>query len=248
MTDRFGPSGGPLALLVHGAVANRVTLHPLARALAARGIGAWTPDLPGHGERRGERFTFASALAMISALRREAGNAPIVLAGDSLGGYLALAAAGLGAPPRGVVAGGCTFSLHGRRSLWAALTDAPLSAIEAMAGRARTAALLEAAFGRLTGDPGLAAAVAAAGLRPAARRESIGELRRFKPAVAIRAIHAPVTFVNGALDLPLVWATRRYAALAPGGRAVVVPRVGHGVFTLAPDAVAEEIARLFRVE
>ncbi|MGJ3509250.1 alpha/beta fold hydrolase [Enemella sp. A6] len=54
------------------------------------GVRIITPDLPGHGRRAGEPFTGEAALAVISEAVAEAGPRP-VLAGHSLGGYLAMA-------------------------------------------------------------------------------------------------------------------------------------------------------------
>jgi pimeloyl-ACP methyl ester carboxylesterase len=165
-----------------------------------------------------------------------------VLAGDSLGGYLALAAARRAPRLAGVVAGGCTFDLGGWRSLGARLTDLPVAAATAVLGPARVEAAMLAAFAALTRDRELAAEVGGAGLRLAARLESVADLAHVDLAGTIRSLGVPVTFVNGSRDLPIAWGTERYAALARSGRAVRIAGAGHGVFSLAPRPVAAEIA------
>src|SRR6478735_1396666 len=50
------------------------------------------PDLPAHGTRRGEEFTWEGALQVIDeAVEGGDAEVPVVLAGHSLGGYLAMA-------------------------------------------------------------------------------------------------------------------------------------------------------------
>ncbi|MCH8612287.1 alpha/beta fold hydrolase [Arsenicicoccus dermatophilus] len=54
------------------------------------GVRIVTPDLPGHGARVGEEFTWDSALATIDDAVQDT-SGPVVLAGHSLGGYVAMA-------------------------------------------------------------------------------------------------------------------------------------------------------------
>ncbi len=88
---------------VHGAAVNGATWMPLERILPVS-VELIADDLPGHGEHRDEAFDFATAVGGIVAAARSAGPRT-VLVGDSLGGYLVLAAgAQLGDAIAGVVA------------------------------------------------------------------------------------------------------------------------------------------------
>ena len=50
-----------------------------------------TPDLPGHGSRAAELFTMDSAVAAVAeAVDSASPGQPVVLAGHSLGGYVAM--------------------------------------------------------------------------------------------------------------------------------------------------------------
>lgn len=63
----------------------RRDLNPSYRVIAL--------DLPGHGAHADGRFTLAAATAAVAAAARSVAPAPVLLVGDSLGGYTAMAAA-----------------------------------------------------------------------------------------------------------------------------------------------------------
>ena len=82
----------PTLLLIHGATGNSRMWDPVRRSLGSR----WhivTPDLPGHGSRRDEPFTLDAAVATVAAAAQAVAPAPVVVGGDSLGGYVSLASA-----------------------------------------------------------------------------------------------------------------------------------------------------------
>ena len=203
-------------------------------------------DLPGHGANASVPFTWDAALAQLDALIILAGDAPLVLAGDSLGGYLVLAAAAHShARPSGVVAGGCTYALRGLGGLLARASDLPVRALTAVFGEAALARMFAIIFARMSRDRALAVRVAETGLRVRSRTESLRELYGRDVLAWVRAIDVPVTFINGARDIPIVWSTRAYARAARYGRAVIVPATPHAVSVLQPDAFAAEIMRCF---
>ena len=110
-------------LALHGAVANGAAWLGVQRALGdAMHVDA--PDLPGHGARRAERFALEPVIAeLIARATAHAARGPLLLAGDSLGGYLALAVGGRrDVPLLGVVACGCTYALRGLTGAAARLT------------------------------------------------------------------------------------------------------------------------------
>ncbi len=85
-------AGGQVRLLlVHGSRLNAAAWGPLERELLGRVVCDHV-DLPGHGEAAAERFTMDAARGVVSeavrALRPERNK--VVLAGHSLGGYVAL--------------------------------------------------------------------------------------------------------------------------------------------------------------
>jgi pimeloyl-ACP methyl ester carboxylesterase len=230
--DRYGAAGGPLVIAFHGAVANRKTWLPLARALPSE-VELWCPDLPGHGSRRGEPFVFARALAAVHALVARAAPRRPLLAGDSLGGYVALAAAahlpdgGRGALA-GVAAGGCSWSMTGAGGALARASDVPPQLVETLLGTARFEDAGAALLARLT-DPETAAAIARAGLRLASRGESLRELAGVDVVELAARLGVPLAIVNGAFDWPTRAGESAMLRAARDARLFVSPRSGHGV-------------------
>jgi pimeloyl-ACP methyl ester carboxylesterase len=93
----------PIVIAIHGSSAFSSSLHPLGKALLAEGIGAYVPDVRGHGKtgRHGD-IDYAGQLDddladLSRQVRARHPQAPIVLLGLSAGGGFALhAAAALG--------------------------------------------------------------------------------------------------------------------------------------------------------
>lgn len=228
-----------LVIALHGAVGNGATWLPLRRALS-RDVELWAPDLPGHGTRRDEPFTLAASLHAIQALVQRAAPQRPILAGDSLGGYLAIAAgARLGTAVTGIVAGGCTWSMTGFGGWLARASDVLPRALENLVGPERIEALASALVGRVT-DPETAAAVVAGGLRGRARSESLRELAGMDLEPLVRAIAVPIVFVNGRFD----WPTRAgEAGLVRAARnaSLVLGASGHGVGIFDAPAFARAI-------
>jgi len=226
-----------LVLAIHGAVANGAAWLGVERALGGE-MEVDAPDLPGHGMRRGERFELALVIAELT--RRAAAHAarePLVLAGDSLGGYLALAvAARLATPPAGVLAGGCTYALRGFGGAAARLTLVA-DALAKLDGEAAAARFFAGVLRREAGAE-IGEAVVARGLNVAMRGVTLRALLGHDTLADVAAIVSPVAFINGSRDVPIVWQAQRFAGVAPRGRAIVVPGVGHGVALLRPQAFA----------
>lgn len=103
----------PALVLIHGATLSGSMWAPLKRHLDPQ-FQVVAPDLPGHGSRCGERFTLQSAIDTVKRAVAALAPAPVVLVGDSLGGYTALSAAATLPQERlqGLVVGGCTGNIH----------------------------------------------------------------------------------------------------------------------------------------
>jgi alpha-beta hydrolase superfamily lysophospholipase len=102
--SRWLPAEAPrgAVLVLHGAGSCKERHHPFARVCRASGLAALVADLRGHGESEGALD--ARVLGDLAAVAGELPDGvPLALRGSSMGGYLALVAAGrLGA--RAVVA------------------------------------------------------------------------------------------------------------------------------------------------
>jgi len=87
--DTAGPADAPAIVLVHGSVVSRKMWLPQMRGLsdAYRVIA---PDLPGHGGRAQEQFTFAAASQALADLIERDTTGRALVVGASLGGYVAI--------------------------------------------------------------------------------------------------------------------------------------------------------------
>ncbi len=239
--DRYGaPDAGIIAIALHGAVANRKTWLPLSRVLAS-GIELWCPDLPGHGSRGDEPFALESALVTVTGLVARARPRRVILAGDSLGGYVALLAAARSSDAvHAVVAGGCTWSMAGIAGALARASDAPVRLLETIVGDARLEQWLAASVARFT-DAESAAEIVRLGLRVRSRSESLAELAGLDLVAHVRTLTVPIVFVNGARDWPTRAGERMLLRAAPRAALVLGPKAGHGVGLLDPSTFARAI-------
>lgn len=220
-------------VLVHGIRTSATMWRARVRALGRLGVAAEAIDLPGHGAREGEAFTVDAAVDVIRAALDEAhaaGDAPVLLAGLSLGGYLSietagrhpelvdgLVAAGSGALPRGAgLAGYLAIArlIHRLPDRGRALNDA----------MARAFLPPEAVRDLL--DGGIALDV----MEPA-----LLALARTDPRAALADYPGPVWFVNGGLD-HFRLDERRLLEAARDARLVVVPGATHLVSLVDPES------------
>jgi alpha-beta hydrolase superfamily lysophospholipase len=97
------PAGSPtgkIAMLVHGSSGSSTAVHALAKALAARGVETYAPDIRGHGASgtRGD-IVYLGQLEddvsdLVGEIRKTSPGAQLVLIGFSAGGGFALRVAG----------------------------------------------------------------------------------------------------------------------------------------------------------
>lgn len=189
-------------------------------------------DLPGHGARRGERFSVAAAMDAIDAAadRLAGGGGRVAVVGLSLGGYLALAWAAR-RPERvaGVVAAGCSARPGGPLT-WAWLGLARLIALLPDRGAALNRAMVAAAVP----EPG-ATDLGAGGYALDVMQDALAEMGRVDPRADLAAIDRPVWLVNGRWD-HFRLGERRTVRAARQARLVVVPHSTHLVSVVAPVA------------
>jgi pimeloyl-ACP methyl ester carboxylesterase len=224
----------PRLVLVHGTRLSGAQWDlPPYRALAGE-LDVRTPDLPGHGSRAGEPFTTDAAVAAVEeAVESGDPRAPVVVAGHSLGGYMATAYAARH-PERlgGLVLVGASAVPRGP----GAAAYRGFAALLGRVGEERVARVTNRVLCRLTG-PEVYAAVTAGGSSYAATAEAWEAVMTGGGPEQLRAVRAPVLVVGGGLDQLAVHA-RRYAACCRDGRVVIVPWASHLLPLTRPQVVA----------
>jgi pimeloyl-ACP methyl ester carboxylesterase len=234
----------PVLILLHGAGLNghmwdavRRDLDPAWRVIAL--------DLPGHGARRGEVFTLAGASAAVAAAARSVAPAPVVLVGDSLGGYSAMAAAA--ALPqeqlRGLMLGGSS-SNFGWGKFPGHLKDmVVLRVMSTFIDDTRFVAKALPVFGVSEADaPAILAGGVSVAAVPASGRDLIGVDFRAKLA----AIRQPVLIVNGSGDARALAEEASFVAAAPQGTTYRFENCEHGVSMRRPAEFAAQLNAFVR--
>lgn len=221
-------------LLVHGLRTSRTMWRAQVEALERLGHPVLAIDLPGHGERRGERFTLDGAADAVRdgvrELTRSAPGRSVVVSGLSLGGYAALHAAarhpdGVGAV---VAAGCCTSPGPVVLGTWALLARG----IGALPDRG--AGLNQLMVDR-TLSPQAALDVAAGGFALDVMADVLREMSAADPRADLARITVPVWLVNGRLD-HFRTQERQFVRAGHDVRLRIVPRAKHLVSLDAPVA------------
>lgn len=228
-------------VLLHGLRSSSTLWRHQVEALRAAGHATRTPDLPGHGRDRGEAFTLDGAVAVVEEAARDlaARGLPVVLVGQSLGGYVGLHwAARTSVDVSGVLAAACSTTPRGPAIAGYRLVAGAIGLLPDRGARLndRMAAwALPEAGARDLGAGGYALDVMQSSLR------SIGAVRPIEDIKALGDV--PVWLVNGAFD-HFRSQERAYLRAARNGRLVVVPRAKHLVSLEAPIAFTRIILEM----
>jgi len=224
----------PTLVLLHGATMNAHMWDAVRRCLNPR-YRVIAPDLPGHGARRREEFTLAGAIETVQTSVASVAGAPVVLVGDSLGGYTAQAAAPLIAQEqlKGLVLGGSTAVLKGLNFLPYLATAGLFRVLIGCFGEPR---LIGTWVPRAWRRQGIAEqdilSLTEAGLTLRVFGPAMAVLRDFDALKNLVEIAPPILFINGDRDTGMVRGEPQFLALARHGRAHRFEKCGHGVSML----------------
>ncbi|EME64340.1 alpha/beta fold hydrolase [Amycolatopsis decaplanina] len=214
-------------VFVHGI---RLSGAAWTEQLARSAHPAKAVDLPGHGARRGERFTLAAAADAVAAVIDE----PALVVGHSLGGYVAIAAAAR-YPERvaGLVVAGSTF-LPGKT------LEAPFRVAHRLLMRLpdQGERLSRWQFQSVL-PPELAEAVIGGGIATEVIPDVAKAFADFDVLAELAAYPGPTWLINGSRD-HFRRHERRFLDACADGRLISVPRAGHYL----PMARGREFAQL----
>lgn len=218
----------PPVVLVHGLRTSRTMWRAQVSGLERAGCRALAVDLPGHGERLGETFTWGGAVdAVRDGVDAVGGEAVVV--GLSLGGYVSIAyAARHPGQVRGLVAAACSsrpFPLVLRA--WGGAADGFFARLPD-----RGAGVNQWLVDRVL-PPAGAVDVAAGGFALDVVGDVLRAMRDVDPLADLARVQAPVVLVNGRFD-HFRADERRFLAACRDGRLVVVPGATHLVSLVQP--------------
>ena len=221
--------GGLPVVLAHGVRTSATMWRAQVAALETAGHRAVAVDLPGHGVRRGERFTLDAAGDRVAEAVDDAGGRALVV-GLSLGGYVAIAhAARHPEQVAGLVAAGCsTRPMAAVVQGWVLLARGIGRLPDAGAG-------LNQLMVDLTLAHDAAVDVGAGGFALDVMDDVLHEVGRARPLQDLARVQAPVWLVNGQWD-HFRGEERRFLRACRDGRLVVLRRARHLVSLDAPVA------------
>ena len=216
-------------LFLHGAGLTAAMWRPQLDALAGE-LEVDAIDLPGHGERGEERFTFPRAVEVIVGAIPN--GAATVLVGLSLGGYSAIATAAAHPElPAALVLTGSSvdYSRFGNKVV--AWTGEGFQRIwpKSMLRNAQ-----ESAFRKRY--PDYADELVEAGQWSRGYADALKAARRIHWSTELTSYERPVLLLNGALDKGHVRAAEELAPTLPQARAEVLDGAGHLANLDQPDA------------
>jgi pimeloyl-ACP methyl ester carboxylesterase len=231
--DVAGPADAPAIVLIHGTRLSRAVWAPQVAGLSDE-FRLILPDLPGHGRLVSVPFSFDAAADAIERVIDEAAGGWAVVAGLSLGGYVALTVAARSPERvRGLVVMGASCEPVGPRSI-------PYRALELLLAYAPAAALDAGMrrFYRWRYPARISEPIISGGFWSPGGIAALAALRgrRFIPLLA--SYPGPVLILNGSLDLLFRLGERSYLAAARRGRLRVVGGAAHLVNLDRPDAVS----------
>jgi pimeloyl-ACP methyl ester carboxylesterase len=240
-------------VLVHGMRQHGRTWAAQETHLVEAGHHVVAVDLPGHGMRLPQRFTLDGAHEVIDdAVASFPRDVPVVLVGQSLGGYVSLGWAARhgreGSPQRlaGVVASGCSTDPRGKPvAAYRRVADAVVRAGSTLRGLPHRTPSAARGVPAVPGV-GTPAPRDHADGTPRPRwdlvTDALGQLAGRSSLADLAAVKVPVWLVNGS-RCHLRWQQQRYLRTADRGALVVVPRAGHDVQLDAPLAYNSMLTR-----
>ncbi|MET9489826.1 alpha/beta hydrolase [Nocardia sp. NPDC006630] len=220
-------------VLVHG-----IRLSGMSWSVVRDNMDAGWPvlaiDLPGHGGRRGERFTLSAGIdAIMEAIDQLGGRALVV--GHSLGGYVSIAAAGRHPDQiAGLVLAGCTTAPSSRALTTPFLLMHRVLSTLPDQGDAISRQILRTFLPRP-----VVTAIERGGIATEAIPDAIASIRGSDPVGGLGRYSGPVWFLNGSHD-HFRRHEQRFLAASPNGRLMIIPRAGHYL----PLARPAEFSRL----
>lgn len=237
--DVAGPGDAPAIVLVHGSVVTRKMWLPQVRALsdAYRMIA---PDLPGHGALAHVPFTFAAAVHTLAELVRQEAQGRALVAGLSLGGYVAIELAHCHPDlVAGLVLSGCSFNFKGLLGGYLKVVSGLMQRGWLKQSRAQAEQKTRRMFPPALAD--VAGAQLQAGVFPEALGPSFAEMAGKDFTIPLGTYPGPGLILNGERDSASRRGEARFRAAMQQGQVQIIPAAGHACNLDQPEAYNQAV-------
>lgn len=237
-----GPADAPAIMLIHGTRLTRAMWAPQLPLLSAR-YRVIVPDLPGHGTRAGESFSMEAAVASVAEALDAAGVQQALIAGLSLGGYLALLfSARYPERTRASVLAGCSYSFAAMGGRLMGMPYA-LAARVVMGLSGPIMARMEAQNFRRRYPPEITEPLIRAGFFYRPFPDVIRGLAELDVRPLLRALQTPTLLLNGEQDPLFRRGERLFLSCAPHAQLHLIAHAMHLCNLDQPQAFTDALLR-----
>jgi pimeloyl-ACP methyl ester carboxylesterase len=237
--DAAGPADRPAIVFVHGSVVTRKMWLPQIRALsdAYRTVA---PDLPGHGGRAYEPFTFAAASQAVAEVIDGAAGGRALVVGASLGGYVAIDLAHrFPARVAGLVIAGASRNFMGALGLYLRLVGGAMRRGWFKQSPERAAERTRRLFSPELAD--VAEEQLKAGVYPGPLGPAFAEMAGRDFQLLLADYPGPTLILNGERDAGPRGGASRFARGARRAEVATIPGAGHAVNLDQPEAFSRAV-------
>jgi len=231
--DVAGSVSAPAVLLVHGSVVSRKMWLPQLRDLSDT-YRVIAPDLPGHGALTHIPFTFAAAVDHLAGLIGQEAQGHALVAGLSLGGYVAIALASQHPDlVGGLVLSGCSRNFTGLLGLYLKAVVELMRRGWLKQSREQVERKTRKMFPPALAD--VAEAQMTAGLSPESLGLAFSEMAGRDFSSLLARYPGPGLILNGEGDSASRRGEATFVAAMHNGRAQVIPGAGHACSLDQPE-------------